>query len=604
MQEIIKWQQELSSFKGVKSTFIIEGNINDKYYFQSPQGAYFDNLEKTLSHILDGDLIFYDPLFGFYNPDGQGNVGELVQIYQDLAKSQRERIRATIGTTEQNSETIRAAITMSNPNDKDTAVSVIVNLASRLISAPNNLAEREITMFLNFFYASKNAVRVGKNIKNLILVVDKINDIPAWFYLNNPNIRTVAIPNPDRAARKAFVESRFRDLQSQDEPTVQIRNKFIDLTEGMKLLEIDELRRLYNNAKMPVEEISDTISIYKFGFKENKWQAMREQLANTDISEEIRKRVKGQPQAVAKISQIIKRSVTGLSGMQHSAGGSKPRGILFLAGPTGTGKTEIVKTVTAMLFGDEKSLIRFDMSEYSAENADQKLFGAPPGYVGYDNGGQLTNAIKSNPFAVLLFDEIEKAHTSIMDKFLQILEDGRMTDGQGNTVYFSETLIFFTSNAGISAETYDFHGNITERRAIVNPGDSYETIENSVKSALKTKFKPEVLNRIGNNVIVFDYITEATTAEILALQIDNIVKRIAKDSKIFVDVKVDVLEKLTAKCLQQEVRENGGRGIGNVVESEFINPLSVYIFDTAAHDGDTITVFAEDSEIKFAVSKL
>jgi len=141
--------------------------------------------------------------------------------------------------------------------------------------------------------------------------------------------------------------------------------------------------------------------------------------------------------------------------MQHSSESSKPRGILFLAGPTGTGKTEIVKAIAEALFEDEKTLIRFDMSEYTAEHSDQKLFGAPPGYVGYDNGGQLTNAVKNNPFSILLFDEIEKAHPNIMDKFLQILEDGRMTDGQGNTVYFSETLIFFTSNVGISRETID-----------------------------------------------------------------------------------------------------------------------------------------------------
>ena len=180
--------------------------------------------------------------------------------------------------------------------------------------------------------------------------------------------------------------------------------------------------------------------IYIYGVKENPWKSLDlAELRNAQAHFE--SRVKGQDYAVTKTLDVIKRAVTGMSGLQGSSH-TRPKGVLFFAGPTGTGKTETAKTLAEMLFGDESCCIRFDMSEYGQSHSDQKLLGAPPGYVGYEAGGQLTNAVKKNPFSILLFDEIEKAHPSVLDKFLQILEDGRMTDGQGNTVYFSESMLF------------------------------------------------------------------------------------------------------------------------------------------------------------------
>jgi SpoVK/Ycf46/Vps4 family AAA+-type ATPase len=426
---IPKWQKELQSFRGIKSLFILEGNIRDHYllFETSPDGPAplgFYPLPFVLEAIFNGrgangryDFMFCDPIFGFSDPLNQDIVPELVKLYEKLAETQRRETEAwkrgrPRGAEEDSarvSEIIRAALTMRPPQPAappraaqtpqtppmkpdpekaagpvkksaaknletrreaavktetapENSLAVVLHFASRLASAPDDLSPSETSLFLNLLYASENAIRIAGNIRTLILVADKCNDIPTWFYFNNPNVRTISIPNPDREARDFFVSGRFRDFDDRNEETRKRKEKFIDMTEGMKLLEIDELRRLYHSGGFSAADIGDTVSIYKFGFRENKWAAVKGRLGG-DLKEAIQKRVKGQGPAVEKIARVVKRAVAGLSGMQHSSSGNKPRGILFLAGPTGTGKTEAAKTMAELLFGDETALIRFDMSE-------------------------------------------------------------------------------------------------------------------------------------------------------------------------------------------------------------------------------------------------
>lgn len=273
---------------------------------------------------------------------------------------------------------------------------------------------------------------------------------------------------------------------------------------------------------------------------------------------------------------VLMRAMTGLNGLQHSSS-MKPKGVMFFAGPTGTGKTELAKTMAECVFGDESACIRFDMSEFSQSHSDQRLLGAPPGYVGYEAGGQLTNAVRNRPFSILLFDEIEKAHPSILDKFLQILEDGRMTDGQGNTVYFSECVIIFTSNLGIY--TLDAQGN---RIANVSPDMPYSEVSQQVRSAVERYFKldlgrPEILNRIGENIEVFDFIRPDTAAAILKAQLKKISINLKTEHKIILSFSNKAYQFLIEKALGN--LENGGRGVGNVVESCLINPLARHLFE-------------------------
>jgi ATP-dependent Clp protease ATP-binding subunit ClpA len=280
----------------------------------------------------------------------------------------------------------------------------------------------------------------------------------------------------------------------------------------------------------------------------------------------------------------------GLTGAQARSSGGRPRGVLFFAGPTGVGKTELAKTLTQLIFGDERAYLRFDMSEFSEEHSGARLLGAPPGYIGFDAGGELTNAVREKPFSVVLFDEIEKAHPRILDKFLQILEDGRLTDGRGDTTYFSETVLVFTSNLGIYVE--DAQGKRVQN---VRPGDPYRDVEVKVREAIGDYFKyrlsrPEILNRIGDNIVVFNFITSEVAEQIFDGMLKNVARRLFDEFKLRLSMPENVRTALLARCTRD--LSNGGRGVGNQLESAFINPLSRALFEHDLEGKERVTVSA------------
>ncbi|MEX0827367.1 MAG: AAA family ATPase, partial [Haliea sp.] len=357
---------------------------------------------------------------------------------------------------------------------------------------------------------------------------------------------------------------------------------FVDGTEGMLLRDMQAIIQLGKEDRIQPERIRDAVRHFKTGVVDDPWKKIdREKIRNAEQS--IRKRLKGQDVAVVHMLDIVKRAITGVGGGKR---GGRPRGFALFAGPTGVGKTELAKTITELLFGDENAYIRFDMSEFGAEHADQRLIGAPPGYVGYDQGGQLTNATRERPHAVLLFDEIEKAHPKLLNLFLQILDDGVLTSGRGDRVYFSEAIIIFTSNLGITK-----FGEQGHRTQNVSQDDCYETVSASIREEIERYFKftlgrPEILNRFGENIIVFDFIRPDVGKLIFDGMVDGLLKGMAEDG-IDVTLSVDVLEALEEVCLKD--LQNGGRGIRNQLEAHFVNPLSRAIFD-ADVESDAVVV--------------
>ncbi len=610
MEYISKWHRELGIFSRIKPLLIVEGNVLDVYRYpvegSISKGSILRLPEYLHYYFTDlgyRTIAFFDSMQGFYN----GCEGGHVERFARLANAQAENghIRCEF-RGRQNSATayVRAALAQNQE-----ATAVVLNLASRYIASPDNMDQTEVDSFTNLLLASLESrdVRTEKGpLKNIVvMIVNKVNDIPAWFYLDNPNVKTINIGTPSREEREQLVKGEnfasffAANVYAEDAPYYEahpdelekVQDRFVGLTEGFSFTEINGLRRLCKNEKSRIREMAAVVDLYKYGVKENPWDALdAAMLKNAPAA--FRRRVKGQDQAVMKALDVVKRAATGMSGLQGSSH-ARPKGVLFFAGPTGTGKTEMAKTLAELLFGDERCCIRFDMSEYSQAHSDQKLLGAPPGYVGYEAGGQLTNAVKENPFSILLFDEIEKAHPSIFDKFLQILEDGRMTDGQGNTVYFSECIIIFTSNLGIY--TRDGSG---VRAANVTPEMDYEDVQTRVRRAIEDYFKlelgrPEILNRIGENVIVFDFIRPEIAEAILDAQIAKIALNLAVEKKIELVLSKAARDTLLDKAIGN--LENGGRGIGNIVESLLINPLARYLFDEGVAGGVRLTVDSIDT---------
>ena len=609
---IAKWHREIEIFDKIKPIIILEGNVLDKFQYpidgSMPKGSILGLAEYLHYHFKDSgynNIVFYDSIRGFYNNFEDGYIQRFAQLVKGNVED--THIRADFkGRNGTASTLIREAMTQNKE-----ATVVVMDFASRYISSPTNMEQSEIDAFTVLLQASMESKDVKTEdygmLKNLVVILaNKVNDIPAWFYLDNPNVKTILLRTPSKEEREQLVKGdnfptffandiyvdEFEYYQNHPDELEKIQDKFVGLTEGFSFTELNGLRRLSKNQRIHIRNMCDVIDLYKFGIKENPWNTLNyEEMKNA--YEDFHKRVKGQDIALTKTLDVIKRAMTGMSGLQSSSG-TRPKGVLFFAGPTGTGKTETAKTLAEKLFGDEKNCIRFDMSEYGQSHSDQKLLGAPPGYVGYEAGGQLTNAVKNNPFSILLFDEIEKAHSSILDKFLQILEDGRMTDGQGNTVYFSETIIIFTSNLGI----YGMN-SLGERVQKVTPNMSYDEVQKAVRNGIEDYFKlqlgrPEILNRIGENIVVFDFIREDVAEEILLSQINKIIGNLKTEKNI------DIVLSDKAKGVLKEHAianlENGGRGIGNIVESLLINPLSRFLFDNEIFQNRRISIDDIDDE--------
>ena len=370
-------------------------------------------------------------------------------------------------------------------------------------------------------------------------------------------------------------EQRFSDVVSFDRRICDINNSIIELINNIKR----EDNQLLKTA-LDATDIMDVVTTMT-GIPISK---LKEEEAHNLLNLEsvLSEKIIGQKKAIEAIANVVRRNKMGLNDA------ARPIGSFLFLGSTGVGKTELTKALSEYLFNSRDALIRIDMSEYQQEHSVARLFGAPPGYVGYEQAGQLTEAVRRKPYSIVLFDEIEKAHPKVFETLLQVLDDGRMTDGQGRTIDFKNTIIIMTSNIGqdiIREELLD---------GIIND-DTVQNTTNAVMMQMKSRVAPEFINRI-DEIIMFLPLTKDDIKRIVCLQLNNLRNKLEKAHNIHIDFGDDVIEFITEKGY---VPEYGARPVKRAIDVFFINELSQVLLDGNIDRSKTIQGFVHGHDIKF-----
>ncbi|MDR1351269.1 MAG: AAA family ATPase [Zoogloeaceae bacterium] len=626
---IPRWLRDLERLLPIRPQFVVSGNIRD--HFLTPlNSAQPDSaltpaplvraLWTTLQRQDYRFLLIFDPVEGLRPYPNEPETVALATRLFDL-KLQDGFMPMSLDRL--------TGVMKRLTRMREARCALLIDFASRLTRHPDQLSVEEHAFFLAAERLAVHAVPIvshpavvtpiadagkaagganaGQNkprFNPVLWLLNRPQDLPSWFALDNARVESLNVALPDFESRVVAASSYFTLFKATETASAEERQAFARVfalaTEGLPLTALSDTAQLADRQNIAHCDVEDAVQCYKVGALENPWKKpyMRERIYGA--AEFIDRRVKGQEQAVTKSVDILMRSVMGLTGAQARSGGNRPRGVLFLAGPTGVGKTELAKTLTQLVFGDERAYIRFDMSEFAEEHAGARLLGAPPGYVGFEAGGELTNAVREKPFSLVLFDEVEKAHPRILDKFLQILEDGRLTDGRGDVAYFSETILVFTSNLGIYSE--DASG---QRVQNVAPDDPYERVEARIKGAIVDYFKyrlsrPEILNRIGDNIVVFNFITAPVAERIFAGMLENVAARVQEEHKLRLEFAAAAREQLKAWCVSD--LSNGGRGIGNQLEACLINPLARALFALDLQGRSSVRVMELSKDEKNIVS--
>ena len=366
----------------------------------------------------------------------------------------------------------------------------------------------------------------------------------------------------------------------------EIRYGKIRQAEEQIARESEELKQQQNGHRMikeevDAEDIADVVSRWTGIPVSRMMQSERDKLLH--LEEELHRRVIGQDEAITAIADAVRRSRAGLQDPK------RPIGSFIFLGSTGVGKTELAKALAEYLFDDENMMTRIDMSEYQEKFSVTRLIGSPPGYVGYDEGGQLTEAVRRKPYSVVLFDEIEKAHPDVFNILLQVLDDGRLTDNKGRTVNFKNTIIIMTSNLGSNL--------IQERFEKMNEGNREEVMQQTqqeIFEMLKRTIRPEFLNRI-DEIIMFSPLTEDNIREIVRLQIDRLAAQL-KEQGLQLKASERAVDYLAEAGYDPQF---GARPVKRLIQREILNQLSKALLSGEVDKGQDITIDVEKGNIVF-----
>lgn len=587
MNEYIStWLENFERQVMIRRALIVSGNIIDlafnRFNALTPINRVIESSLKTQGL---NQVIFYSRLNGISGISSE-EWNQLTQIGMEIEQGEEYKFDDDDMQTNTPSSSGHIPIDPQNffavaervMTQTQNKVAFIIDWSNYLFGQVNALSETErawlqqISTSLRDSEQSSSPQSMMQAQSVLIFLCAGTSILPPSVYLNNPFFAEINIALPSIQEREHAILARQVQWNVSDDLSVgsQALANLVTLTDGLSLRDIDNLVRLSRQQSGTIN-INNLVSLYRYGKRQSPWEKLNYQRLK-ETQSILAQRVKGQDQAIQAVNKILIRAYTGFSGLQHSIKARTPKGALFFVGPTGVGKTELAKALAEFLFGDEDACIRFDMSEFNHEHADQRLVGAPPGYVGFEEGGQLTNAVKARPFSLLLFDEIEKAHPRILDKFLQILEDGRLTDGKGETISFADTFIVFTSNIGASQ---------------IMPNSDINVVAEQFKQAVQSHFRnelnrPELLGRIGDaNIIPFNFMYNTEVLKDIArAKLKPLIIRL-KEKWSVKNVLFDNEDKALEMLVKQVNLQHGGRGVLNILTQSLFDPLAEFIFDCA-----------------------
>lgn len=575
------WQENLKRLLAQKEVLILHGNIRDTAYIKK-NGELIRGLIELVREI--GSELGYDEVrfWGvFFDYDGKG-FSPMWSL---------ERIEQLRGKEPPRTETINARdreivlLTrwlQNNIRDVTKKSIFVINYLDKLTPySPRGVYPQDKEILITLI--QKIIENITPN-NRLIMVALQDTMIPLDYYTNSPKVAVMEIPIPDKEEREIYFSRHLLNF------TTEHLDFLANITEGLYVRDLDNILKGVitesSSSEISYAILRKIVNRYRIGTEEDPWAKLP--LANPpkgliDSAENwFKERVIGQDYAVSEVVKAIKKARAGVVGLA-SGQSSKPKAVFFFAGPTGTGKTFLAKKLAEYLFDSEDAFIRLDMSEYKEEHTVSKLIGSPPGYVGYEEGGQLTKAVKNRPFSVILFDEIEKAHPKIMDIFLQILDDGRLTDSRGQIVFFTESVIIFTSNIG--TRTHDSRGNpINERAELelllhdqsLSAEKKEELVREHFMKCVREFFmyeisRPELLNRIGTNIVSFNYINKSDAqTKIIRSKLKDISNNF-KDKFSSAGHRFEFSENVVNYFLEKHkgsIERFGGRGLVNAIDNE------------------------------------
>lgn len=424
--------------------------------------------------------------------------------------------------------------------------------------------------------------RLGKLEENLANLKEQSDELKARWQDEKASINAVSIVNSqlEEAHRDQEKAEREGDLnaaaQIRYETIPELEKKLEEMQQALNAAE--ETKRLLKE-EVTDEDVAAVVAAWT-GIPVSKMlEGERQKLVH--MEERISKRVVGQQKAITAVADAVRRARSGLQDPD------RPIGSFVFMGPTGVGKTELARSLAEFLFDDETAMVRIDMSEYMEKHTVARLIGAPPGYVGHEEGGQLSEAVRRKPYSVVLFDEIEKAHPDVFNVFLQVLDDGRLTDGQGRTVDFRNTIVIMTSNIGSHIiQDYFLDGKTTEVDRL--------DMEQKVSDEMKAQFRPEFINRI-DDTIIFHSLDEDQLGVIVDIQLRAVAKRLA-DQQLTMEISDNAKRHLAKAGYDPQF---GARPLKRTVQEQLLNPLATRLLDGEFKPGDNIRINFANDELTF-----